>query len=99
MDVYSSSNEKDRNKLKQFLIDTILENRDRSWLQSIRNTQLLTRNELNILENDLQDEEQPSITKSSISFLNEWKCESKCLYETVQNLFPLSITHYPLIYY
>lgn len=76
VDVYLSSNEKDRNKLKQFLINVILENRDKSWLQAVRDTQLLTRNELNDLENDLQDEEM--ILPSS-NFINEWKSNSKCM--------------------
>lgn len=84
VDVYLSSNEKDRNKLKQFLINTILENRDKSWLQAVRDTQLLTRSELNDLENDLQDEEVPL---PSSNFINEWKCNSKCMYNIFYKIF------------
>lgn len=72
--MYVSSNEDDRNKLKQFLINVILEKREISWLQDVRDSQILTNSELNDLENDIKDKKIPV---PSLSFLNEWKCNSK----------------------
>lgn len=75
--MYFSSNESDRKKLKQFLINVILEKREKSWLQAIKDTQILSIGELRELEKDIQDEEIPV---PSVNFFNEWKSNSKCKY-------------------
>lgn len=63
-------------KLRQFLINVILENRQKSWLMAANESKLFTIHEITSLENDIR-EEQISPQLSS-AYLNEWKCNTKC---------------------
>ncbi|XP_075164917.1 integrator complex subunit 8 [Haematobia irritans] len=74
VDILPHATLSERNLLKQFVVDIIIKNQNKQWLQEAQMLNLFSATELKDLENQIQEEELP---QPALALLHEWKFTSK----------------------